>query len=201
MPRILALIRGRRGALLALVVLVALLVACGPGGVCESAADRDVREKQARSLAEATQTTPTASATPATTATSEVAPVATAAASPTPSTFTGRIGIGYDHPPFAPGSAGVGGASVGLVCGAVTGAPAGSTIVINLTGGTGAPATVRGPLGADGGFTLPFPITSFGPITAAVGSVTTSAGAALVGSVTPVSSMVAAGGDLACAAR
>lgn len=201
MPRIPVPIRGRRGVLLALTVLVALLVACGPGGVCESDLDRGLREQQSRAVLEAAKATPAASPTTTATPTPEVAPVAAVTASPTPSAFSGRIGIGYDHPPFGLGNAAVGGASVGLVCGAITGAPPGSTIAINLTGGTGAPATVRGPLGSDGGFMLPFPITSFGPMTATVGSVTTAAGAALTGSVAPVSGMVSAGADLPCSAR
>ena len=96
----------------------------------------------------------------------------------------------------------VGGNSVGIVCGALTGVPGGSVVTINRTGGTGAPASVNGPVGSDGTFLVPFPIMSFGPMNATLGSVKTAAGAALTGSVPPAAPLqVAAGPDVACNAR
>lgn len=190
----------KRGLLLMAVAAMALMVACGPGGLCEPDAERLRREEQERQIQAALRSTPTPTATPTATAaaTSSAAP----AASATPAPFAGKIALGFDHPPFAPGNGSVGGNSVGIVCGVLTGVPGGAIVTINLTGGTGAPATVNGPLGADGGFTLPFPITSYGPLNATLGGVKTSAGAALTGSVPPAAPLqVAAGPDVPCAAR
>lgn len=182
-------------------IAMALLVACGPGGMCESDRDRDERERvemmRMQAIAKAASPTPTASAAASTPAAS-----ATPAASSTPAPFGGKIALGFDHPPFAPANANVGGNSVGIVCGVLTGVPSGSIITINLTGGTGAPATVNGPVGGDGAFMLPFPITSYGPMNATLGAVKTAAGAALTGSVPPATPLqVAAGADVACNAR
>lgn len=181
-------VRNRRGLLFALTMAMALLVACGPGQLCERSEDREMRL--------APTTTPTATATPT------AAPAtSTPSASATPAMFGDSIGLGFDHPPFLAGNAGLGGDSAGIVCGVLTNVPAGSIITITLTGGTGAPPSVNGPVAAGGAFTLPFPITSFGPMNAAVGGIRSAAGATLAGTVPPVSLPVAAGADVPCTPR
>lgn len=196
-------LRPRKRLLLAMAVGgAALLVACGPGGICESDEDRARRvlmEQQTAALLQATPTptpTSTAAAAKATTAAAS-----TPAASATAAAFAGKIALGFDHPPFEAANANLGGNSAGIVCGLLTGVPGGSIVTINLTGGTGAPASVNGPVGPDGTFIVPFPIRSYGPMNAAIGGVKTAAGAALTGSVPPAALPVAAGPDVACNAR
>ena len=188
------ILRGRRGLLFALTTAMALLVACGPGEMCESDRDQSLREQAAKARA----TTPTPTGTPTSTV---AAATSTPAASATAALFGGSIGLGFDHPPLATGNAGLGGNSAGIVCGVLTNVPAGSIITITLTGGTGAPPSVNGPVAAGGAFTLPFPITSFGPMNAAVGGIRTAAGGTLAGTVPPVSLPVAAGADVPCTPR
>ena len=191
-------LRGKRGALFALTVVMALLVACGPGEICESDSDKSSREYSQQMMREAMAK---AAASPAATATATATASATATATAATSPFGGKVALGFDHPPFAAGNANVGGNSVGIVCGNVTGAPGGSIITINLTGGTAAPASVRGPIGADGIFLIPFPIMSFGPMNAAVGGIAGPTGTALSGSIPPASLPVAGGPDVACNPR
>jgi len=186
------------------VALAALLVACGPGGACES----DREQADAARLQQFQQTlrslqTPTPTATPTATATAAAAgtsPASTPSAPSVPAAtaYGGKIGLGYDHPPFSGSNGTLGGASAGIVCGALTGVPAGAIVTLNLSGGTGAPASVTGPVGGDGAFSVPFPINSYGPMNAAVGGVKTAAGAALTGSVPAASLAVAGGPDVAC---
>lgn len=196
-------LRGKRGALFAITVAMALLVACGPGEICENESDKTSRELSQQMMRDAAakavaSPAATSAATAAATATGTAAPVATAA---TVAAFGGKVALGFDHPPFAAPNANVGGNSVGIVCGNVTGAPGGSIITINLTGGTAAPASVKGPIGGDGTFLIPFPIMSFGPLNAAVGGIAGPTGTALTGSIPPASLPVAGGPDVACMPR
>lgn len=195
-------VRGKRRTMWAMTAAMVLLVACGPGQICESDTDRMAREQdqlrmleQLRLSQQALSATPTAAAS-ATAATSAApkAPATAAAAGP----YSGTIKLGFDHPPFAPGNANLGGASAGIVCGKVTGAPAGGIIFIDVTGGTGAPPSVNGPIGHDGAFILPFPINSYGPMEAKVSGVRTGAGATLSGSIAPAKLEVGGGADVAC---
>ena len=120
----------------------------------------------------------------------------------TPSTYGGSIGLGFDHPPFGPGNGNLGGASAGIVCGSLTGlAGSGFTVTVNLSGGTGAPASVTGPIGGDGKFSIPFAINSYGPMNASIGGIKAAAGAAPQGSVAPASLEVGGGPDVACSPR
>ncbi len=192
--------RGKRRLLFAATTLAALLVACGPGDICESDSDKNARLQQERMMREAMMRTPTPTAT-ATAAPASAATAAAPTAAATPVPFGGKIALGFDHPPFATGNAGLGGNSAGIVCGLLTNVPAGSIITINLTGGTGAPASVNSPVAGDGTFTVPFPIMSFGPMSAVVGGVKTAAGAAVPGSVPPAALAVVGGADVACNAR
>lgn len=193
-------LRGKRRLLLAATTLAALLVACGPGDICESDSDKNARMQQERMMRESMMRTPPPTSTP-TAATAAAATSTPPAGTPTPAPFGGKIALGFDHPQFSSGNAGLGGNSAGIVCGALTNVPAGSIITINLTGGTGAPASVNSPVAGDGTFVLPFPIMSFGPMNATVGGVKTAAGAAVPGSVTPAALAVAGGPDVACNAR
>ena len=191
---------GKRRLLLAATTLAALLMACGPGQMCESDRDIDERLQRERISRETMMRTPPPTSTP-TPATAAAATATPPAGTPTPAPFGGKIALGFDHPPFSTGNAGLGGNSVGIVCGVLTNVPAGSIITINLTGGTGAPASVNSPVAGDGTFVLPFPIMSFGPMNATIGGVKTAAGAAVPGSVTPAALAVAGGPDVACNAR
>lgn len=192
---------GKRALLIGVTTLAALLMACGPGQICESDTDKDLRLQQEQMMREALMRTPPPTPTPTSTATVAAATAAAAAASATPAPFEGKIALGLDHPPFGPGNAGLGGSSAGIVCGLLLNVPAGSIITINLTGGTGAPASVNSPIAGDGSFSLPFPIQSFGPMNATVGGVKTAAGAALIGMIPPAALTVAGGADVACNAR
>lgn len=194
-------LRSKRGLLFALTAAMALVVACGPGGMCESDADKDARMAQEQRMREAMLRTPTPTSTPTAAAAATTSTALAATPTPTAAPFAGKIALGFDHPPFAPGNAGLGGESAGIVCGVLTNVPAGSIITINLTGGTGAPASLNTPVAGDGTFTLPFPIMSFGPMNAAVGGVKTAAGAAVSGSVPPAALAVVGGADVACNAR
>lgn len=137
-----------------------------------------------------------ATPTPATTTPTPTAAIATATSTPVP--FGGTVGLGYDHPPYAQQYNVTGGNSIALICGKLTNAPAGSMVAITLSGTTGQPPSVTATVGADGAFTMPFPITQFGSLTGAVAGVKTSAGATLTGSVPPVTLQVAGGLDKPC---
>ncbi|MGE3856479.1 MAG: hypothetical protein AB7G21_05940 [Dehalococcoidia bacterium] len=212
--------RSKRTWMWAAVLLASLLVACGPGQFCESDEDairrqqeqertlEQIRQQQAALAASAATSTPTAapakaggagaSATAAA-GTPKAAGTSTSTATPAAaSPYGGKIGLGFDHPPFAAGNGNLGGASAGIVCGALTGVAAGSTVTVNLSGGTGAPATVTGPVTGDGAFMIPFPINSYGPMNASIGGIKTAAGAALTGTVPPASLAVGGGPDVAC---
>jgi len=181
-----------------------LLVACGPGQICESDADRIAREQDQMRMLEQLRRNEQALASATAAATATAAASATAATSAAPNTtaaaagsYSGTIKLGFDHPPFGPGNANLGGASAGIVCGKVTGAPPGG-IIIDVTGGTGAPPSVNGPIGPDGAFILPFPINSYGPMEAKVSGVRTGAGTTLTGSIAPAKLEVGGGDDVAC---
>lgn len=195
---------GRRGLFFALTAVMALVVGCSAGGICESDSDRNQRESTERlmreSIAKMSAPSATSTSTPMPTSTSTAVAATTAAPAAT-GPFGGKIALGFDHPPFATGNANLGGASAGIVCGVLTSVPGGSTVTITLSGGTGAPSSINAPVGGEGAFLVPFPINSYGALNAAVGGVKTAAGAALTGTVAPATLPVAGGADVACNGR
>ncbi|MGE3856478.1 MAG: hypothetical protein AB7G21_05935 [Dehalococcoidia bacterium] len=150
--------------------------------------------------------TPTAigfDATPTPTAIGFGQPTPADFGTPTPAPdvlFGGTLGLGYDHPPFTAGNDSLGGASAGIVCGSLDAAIPwnGFSVTVAVSGGTGAPATVTGPVGGDGSFVIPFPINSYGPMNATVSAVKDGSGKALKGTVPPASLAVGGGPDVAC---
>lgn len=177
----------RRPGMLILLVGLALFAGACSGPFCNNG-----------KLLTSEDITGKATSTPTSTPTATVIAASSPMAASTPAPFSGAIGLGYDHPPYLLQYNVTGGNSIGLVCGKLTNAPAGSVVAVTFTGATGQPPGVNATVGADGAFTMPFPITQFGSLTATVAGVKTSTGAALTGSVPPVSLQVAGGNDKPC---
>lgn len=182
----------RRRWSIVLLVAVALLTGACTGPFCRDTGTHGSAEYKTSD--EVLGRTPTPS-----TSTATVTATATATASGTPAAaLGGKIALGYDHPPFAQTYNVTGGNSIAIVCGALTGVPGGSQLVITLGGDTRQPASVRATIGADGTFFTPFPIMQYGPLTAGIGSVTGPTGAPLAGTVPSASITVASGPDVPC---
>jgi hypothetical protein len=168
--------RLRRVALRISVVAVAIVaMACQQYDACTRSSSDNFK----KAAPEATVVKAAATTAATTAASSTSAAAASTAAAPT--TFSGTATLGVDHPPFLTPYP-PGGKSYVLFCGKLTGANGGS-MVVNLTGGAGQPASVNGPIGTDGTFSIPIPIQNFGPIAATIATVKSAAGATLTGTI------------------
>ncbi len=189
--------RRRAAQQLALVAIAALTTACGIADVCFNGSEVALGKK-----APPTETPfaflppPTVAATATGTTAAPKASATAAAGTSAPTAISGSIGLGYDHPPFSQ-PWGVGGNSVAFVCGQVAGGP--TALDVSLSGSTGQPGNIVVPVGPDGRFTAPFPITQYGTLNASVTQVQTSSGPRPVSGIASKPLEVKAGADVACA--
>lgn len=176
----------------ALGAMTLLVTACGVSDVCFNGSEVALGKKPPPSEQYSTfPTLPPATATIAATAAPKT--TATQAAG---QAITGSIGLGYDHPPFMQ-PWGVGGNSVAFVCGSVAGGP--TALQVDLSGTTGQPGNLLVPVGPDGKFSAPFPITQYGTLNASASQAQTASGPRPVSGIAAKPLEVKAGADVACA--